>query len=242
MSRKQLDTTLDFLKSIDGASNPLDVCRKLRPLLDRLGIQNFMAGTIPNPGADQRQQLSNVLIDFWPREWTKRYFAKNYIARDPAIRHLMNQPSEFRWEDLKPLCRSDTTAQMIMDEAADFRLRQGITIPLLTIEGDIAGFSFAGEKLDISPEDLGMLRLVATYAFGRLLLIRETPGTGVSLAPREREALQWASEGKSEWEIGMIMGISEHGAEKHLRNARAKLGVSSRVHAVAQGIRLGLIV
>ena len=242
MSRKQLDTTLDFLKSIDGANSPRDVCRKLLPLLDRLGIQNFMAGTIPHPGADRRQQVSNVLIDFWPREWTERYFAKNYIASDPAIRHLMTQTSDIRWDELQNRCRSDMAARRIMDEAADFRLRQGITIPLLTIEGDVAGFSFAGEKLEISPEDLGMLRLVATYAFGRLLLIRETPGTGVSLAPREKEALQWASEGNSEWEIGMIMGISEHGADKHLRNARAKLGVSSRVHAVAQGIRLGLIV
>jgi LuxR family quorum sensing-dependent transcriptional regulator len=37
------------------------------------------------------------------------------------------------------------------------------------------------------------------------------------------------------------MGISEHGAEKHLRSARVKLGTSSRVQAVAEGIRLGLI-
>jgi LuxR family quorum sensing-dependent transcriptional regulator len=242
MSRKQLDTTLDFLKTIDGAHNPMDVCRKLRPLLDRLGIAHFMAGTIPYPGASKTQQLSNVLVDFWPGEWTARYFSKNYIMQDPAIRQLTTSTGEFSWSELDPLCRSDLTARRIMAEAAEFRLRQGITIPLLTIEGDIAGFSFAGERLEMSPEDRGMLRLVATYAFGRLLVIRETPGTGVSLAPREKEALQWASEGKSEWEIGMIMGISEHGAEKHLRSARAKLGVSSRVHAVAQGIRLGLIV
>ncbi len=79
-----------------------------------------MAGTIPHPGANKRQQLSNVLIDFWPREWTERYFAKNYIARDPAIRHLMTQTGDFRWDELQPLCRADTTAQRIMDEPRIF--------------------------------------------------------------------------------------------------------------------------
>ena len=61
------------------------------------------------------------------------------------------------------------------------------------------------------------------------------------LTRREVECLGWAAQGKSEWEISQILGISEHTAEKHLINARVKLGAVNRVHAVATAIRRGLI-
>ena len=87
-----------------------------------------------------------------------------------------------------------------------------------------------------------MLALVATYALGRAILLRDCGSKAqVTLSPREREALQWAAEGKSEWEIGEIMGISEHGVDKHMRAARMKLGTTSRTQAVAEAIRIGLI-
>jgi LuxR family quorum sensing-dependent transcriptional regulator len=63
----------------------------------------------------------------------------------------------------------------------------------------------------------------------------------VELTPRERECLKWAARGKSEWEISQILGISEHTSEKHLLNAKTKLGASNRVHAVAEALRRGLI-
>ncbi|MFC5584726.1 LuxR C-terminal-related transcriptional regulator [Nitratireductor kimnyeongensis] len=65
----------------------------------------------------------------------------------------------------------------------------------------------------------------------------ETP----RLTPREKECLQWAAFGKSEWEVSQILGISEHTAEKHLLNAKTKLGASNRVHAVAEAIRCGIL-
>ena len=50
-----------------------------------------------------------------------------------------------------------------------------------------------------------------------------------------------ASEGKNDWEIGEIMNISEHGADKHMRSARSKLGAINHAQAVAEAIRRGLI-
>jgi Bacterial regulatory proteins, luxR family len=41
-----------------------------------------------------------------------------------------------------------------------------------------------------------------------------------------------ASEGKDDWEIGEVMSISEHGADKHMRSVRVKLGVINRTQAV----------
>lgn len=65
--------------------------------------------------------------------------------------------------------------------------------------------------------------------------------TEPELSPRERECLQWAALGKSEWEMSQILGISEHTAEKHLLNAKSKLGAANRVQAVAEAVRRGVV-
>jgi LuxR family quorum sensing-dependent transcriptional regulator len=66
-------------------------------------------------------------------------------------------------------------------------------------------------------------------------------GGQIALSRREQEALQWAAEGKTEWEIGRILGLSEHTAEKFIRSACSKLHAGNRTHAVARALRLGLI-
>jgi LuxR family transcriptional regulator, quorum-sensing system regulator BjaR1 len=129
-----------------------------------------------------------------------------------------------------------------MDEAGDFRLRSGFTVPLLTLDGTVAGFSFAGERLEIDPDKRAILSLLATYALGQALILnsrRDDPEA--RLAPRESVALQWAAEGKTDWEIAQLMGISEHGVDRHMRFVRHKLGASNRAHAVAEAIRRGII-
>jgi LuxR family quorum sensing-dependent transcriptional regulator len=69
----------------------------------------------------------------------------------------------------------------------------------------------------------------------------KVPDAPIILSAREREALQWASEGKDDWEIGEVANISEHGADKLMRSVRVKLGVINRTQAVAEAIRRGLI-
>jgi LuxR family quorum sensing-dependent transcriptional regulator len=89
-----------------------------------------------------------------------------------------------------------------------------------------------------------VLTLIASYAIGRAIALQQestAQNKKIALSEREREALQWAAEGKNDWEIGEVMNISEHGADKHLRSVRAKLGAINRTQAVAEAIRRGLI-
>ena len=61
------------------------------------------------------------------------------------------------------------------------------------------------------------------------------------LTPRELEALRWTMEGKTAWEVGAILGISERTAVLHVNNAMHKLGCASKHQAVLKALRLGLI-
>jgi LuxR family quorum sensing-dependent transcriptional regulator len=49
--------------------------------------------------------------------------------------------------------------------------------------------------------------------------------------------LLWAAQGKTAWEIGEILGISQRTAEEHLTAAGRKLGAPNRTRAVAIAIR-----
>jgi len=57
----------------------------------------------------------------------------------------------------------------------------------------------------------------------------------------ELEALGWSMEGKTSWEIGAVMSISERHATLILHRAMRKLGCSTKYEAVLRAIRLGLL-
>ncbi|MDA5094818.1 LuxR family transcriptional regulator [Aliiroseovarius sp. KMU-50] len=54
------------------------------------------------------------------------------------------------------------------------------------------------------------------------------------LTARQREALEWVSDGKTTQDIAVIMGVSPATVEKHLRIAREKLAVDTTAQAVAK--------
>ncbi len=61
------------------------------------------------------------------------------------------------------------------------------------------------------------------------------------LTPREVEVLGELARGSATKAIALRLNISEHTVKFHIASILAKLGVSSRTGAVAQGVRLGLI-
>jgi transcriptional regulator EpsA len=60
------------------------------------------------------------------------------------------------------------------------------------------------------------------------------------VSAREAEILHWVREGKSNEEIGLILGISGLTVKNHLQRLYRLLGVSNRAHAGARGMALHL--
>lgn len=56
------------------------------------------------------------------------------------------------------------------------------------------------------------------------------------LSLREREVVEWTGRGKTAFEAGIILGISEHTVAQHLKSIRRKLGCSNNAHAVLRAI------
>ncbi len=241
--RKDLDNTLTFIRDIDRAASPIEICSVILKAVRPYGFNNILAGTIPLPGSTQSQQESNVVLADWPMDWAQRYFSSGYLFADPAIRRVTSDVSPFMWNELAPLCRDDPMASRVMDEAGDFQLKCGFTVPLVTLEGEVAGFSIAGPRVEMPPYLRGMMSLVTAYAFGHALNLRakSIEAAQARITPREQEILQWAAAGKTEWEIGEILNISEHTVDKFFRSARSKLNATNRTQAVAEAFRRYII-
>lgn len=57
-----------------------------------------------------------------------------------------------------------------------------------------------------------------------------------ALTPREAEVLRWLSSGKTDRDIGAILGISPRTVHKHLQRVYEKLGVECRTAAVVRAL------
>jgi LuxR family quorum-sensing system transcriptional regulator CciR len=94
-------------------------------------------------------------------------------------------------------------------------------------------------------EALGTLQVLAIqFQLAYSQMARGQPETQAKfhLTERERECLAWTARGKSAWAISMILGVSEHTVNFHMKSAMKKMGTTNRVSAVVSAIQSGLIV
>jgi DNA-binding CsgD family transcriptional regulator len=55
---------------------------------------------------------------------------------------------------------------------------------------------------------------------------------GYHLTPRQKEALKWTAEGKTSWEVAVIMKCTEATVNYHLKTICNKLDAKNKTHAV----------
>ena len=168
------------------------------------------------------------------------------MRRDPVMQHCRRHTWPIVWD------QSTYTNQglgELWEAQASFGYCTGIAMALHLPEG--RHFVLGVERDAPLPGDavelnrlVADLQLFAVHAQDAALRVM-APQTPVierpALTPRELEALRWTMEGKTAWEVGAILGISERTAVLHVNNAMHKLDCSSKHQAVLKALRLGLI-
>jgi len=59
----------------------------------------------------------------------------------------------------------------------------------------------------------------------------------VELTARETEVLKWIVHGKSDWQIGQILKISDKTVNFHVENMKRKYGVATRIQVVVLAVK-----
>jgi len=231
-----------FIKSIEDADDEVAVQQHLLKRAASSGFRWAFAGRVPSATAKPRDIAAHVFFQEFPEGWAQRYNDNHYALRDPVVRHLQRQKVPFTWDESYAAATLREDVKLVGGEAAAFGLRTGYVIPIQLVGGVLAAVSFGASHADLHPEALAELAFAANFAVGHLLRLHHKPkGRARPVTPRERECILWASEGKTDWEISVILGISPPTVAKHLLSARQRLDVMNRAHLIGEAIRRKII-
>ncbi|HEY0585126.1 MAG TPA: LuxR C-terminal-related transcriptional regulator [Pseudoduganella sp.] len=100
-----------------------------------------------------------------------------------------------------------------------------------------SAFVLLGLPVEAGFRESWLLQLLLPYlhlAQQRIATAIQAPAPAPAVSPRQAEILQWLREGKSNEEIGRLLGISALTVKNHLQRLYRQLGVNNRAHAVAR--------
>jgi DNA-binding CsgD family transcriptional regulator len=222
-------------------------------------------------GNESEIALTHYINHSYGDDWADLYGRQNFQNSDPVLIHASATSGAFRWDELPASASREGSAVFLeaakefgivdgvslscADTSSTFR-------SILSITG------LPASELDRAQQILAALGPHLHEAYRRVLQIpvqrkrartaeRKTSvgaprarrsvvisarGNGdIELSEREREALNWAQQGKTYWEIGLILGISQRTVKFHFARIKHKLDVVSTSHAIAKAMRMGLI-
>src|SRR3954447_2052643 len=68
------------------------------------------------------------------------------------------------------------------------------------------------------------------------------PTVPTALTTRQREVMLWTAEGKTAFEISVIVGLTERTVNFHISRVLAKLGANNKTQAAVRAAAMGLLV
>lgn len=187
-----------------------------------------------------------ITVNNAPQEYIDSYADPRLGKRDPVMQHCKRNGVPIIWNQ-------DTYVRNgVIDKwehQAQFGYRTGVAMALHLPDGKHFQLGIDRDQaLPERPEELQRLvadvQLFAVHAQDtafRILVPKSDQPECPALTNRELESLRWTMEGKTAWEVGAILGISERTAVLHVNNAMHKLGCVSKHQAVLKALRLGLI-
>lgn len=243
---RQLRTVLGELVASTNASHCLEMLGETRRLVrfDVVGIRD----RVDVPVAQTLRAAGGGGARFgWPagfvQEWIERGHAQNF-----PVREGMTKPGQpFAWTLPDPEhVRGADALRPAQREAVRFMYRHGITagltLPVRRPFGTIGCVTWmVPHGADEHGEDERLLlSLIAERFFDAIDRCRLW-GRGSILTSRETECLYWVANGRTDKEIARIIARSHDTVRFHMKSVVRKLNAVNRTHAVAIGVRAGLI-
>jgi DNA-binding CsgD family transcriptional regulator len=207
--------------------------------LDAFGFRFFSCSSHVDP---LRPPRGAVVLHNYPAEWMRAFSELDFYYIDPVFHYANRSLTPFFWDAAE--FRAELTAPQleIMEEARRFGIEHGYTVPIHAPRapgGYRASCSVVPDSAGVVADSYLAVQLMSCYMYSALSREAEAaPGSSVprALTRRERQCLQLAAQGKSDWVAGRILGISERTVHNHIEHAKRRLGVATRVQAIVQAL------
>jgi len=180
----------------------------------------------------------------YPQDWIEYYMANDYVRLDPVRLHGLSTRFAFTWSDMMRFRDLTPEQKTLMKQGEDAGLHDGLALAFHGPMGEVYGIgmasSMANPEVDKHLKEIQVLSTQFHVLYSALHDHGQTVSDTV-LTARESEVLKWCAAGKSNWAIGEILGITEHGVDFHVRNILRKLDSDTRVTAVVKALHAGLL-
>jgi LuxR family quorum-sensing system transcriptional regulator CciR len=237
-------TAVQLIRIVDGVRNVDDMTAAMAVVAERLGFQHF---ALTHHVDVLAAGASAIRIHNYPARWADYYDRQALSVSDPVHRASHVTSVGFCWSRIPKMIPLTAEDRRVLALGCEQGIGDGFTVPA-HVPGEARGScSFANQAQRPMPKRmLPMAQLAGAFAFEaarRLWSVRghlPTPPPP-ALTDRQRDCVLWAARGKTDWEIGRILGISEETAAKHLRLACARYDVSKRTSLVVRALFDGTI-
>ncbi len=242
----------NILSDLDGLNSERAFKSKFNAAWSAIGFDSYTYASVDAEdleGGKLKETASSVIyMTNVSTLWVERYVEESYADADPVMKDCLASRLPIRWtESYRANDRSTRDAQM-MDDAREIGIRRGLVIPIHGPRGEFGIFSLYSQLADkdfLRLTDTTMFEAqVIAYHFNdavrRTLKAREIVPPPIPLTDREVEILRWTAAGKTAWEIGGILKISERTVNFHVQNVMEKFGVHNKTHAAAKAMGMGL--
>ncbi len=188
------------------------------------------------------QGAPQILNVSFPKQYFNILKQHRLWAGNPIAIQGMQQPGLQSWQKTY---KKMAPSQQLLDVKRSYNLDNGYSFSVHSLDPVGVTILSISDFDDLNEERWQFIlnRLMPHFhlAMNRISQ-QKLPSEDVpSLTKRELEVLSWLKDGKTSWEISVILDISERTINFHVANVKQKLNASNRMNAVAQAMHLGLV-
>lgn len=242
-TKREIQSVLEILHYSTEARTGDDVYLVLQLIQRVVACPRVIGGIARLKSNGTFEEFNSVINVSYSNNWLYAYGENRYAEVDPVLRSLLSSFKTQIWEQTYQTTSSRKQNEFI-EEARSYGLTHGITTGMHEPgRGFASFFSFAGGEADGAIRYVPLIEYLLPYLHRVLMANTNTHSANrhKGLSPREMAVLEWMKQGKTNWEISRIIGVSERTVRFHAESIFTKLDVGSRTQAVAVAIEQSLI-
>lgn len=229
-------TAEEFVGRVTAASTADDLTDALNAISTAIGFEYF---ALSHHVDIARAGGNAIRLHNYPDQWADYYDANALGVTDPVHRASHVTSVGFIWSRIPEMIPLTPHDRRMLVLGSDQGIGDGFTVPA-HVPGEARGScSFANAAEHAMPHGmLPIAQMVGAFAFEgarRIWSVRP-----LDLAPkprltdRQRDCVLWVARGKSDWETGRILGVSEETVACHIKQACERYGVGKRTSLIIQ--------
>lgn len=237
----EFDVVQEFLARCERGEPIETLAAAFQKALETLGFQFFACCSHVDPANPPR---GSVMYHNYPAVWTKAFSESKLYEIDPVLKFAEQTLVPFFWDAPRFHAQLTPLQREILAAGGTLGLTRGFTIPIhVPWEPDVPSASCslvpATDTINRRSCFAAQLLVAPFYEAARLAFApRNTLAAKIRFSRRERECLELAAQGRTDWEAGRILRISESTVRTYIERAMHRLGALTRNQAIAQALAL----